>query len=84
MQSTQDISALLSAINAHELALRAQLMAAQNTLTALFHAREKVIRPINGGAWDTAQYRLDDLEQQLFDVMESLDEIEPFNSALSK
>jgi hypothetical protein len=84
MQLTQDISASLGAINAHELALRAQLSAAQNTLTALFNAREKVIRPINGGAWDVAQYRLEDLEQNLADVIESLDEIEPFNSALNK
>jgi hypothetical protein len=84
MQSTQDINAALSAINAHELALRAQLRAAENTLTALFHARERLIKTINGGAWDVAQYRLDDMQQNLGDIIESLAEIEPFNSAIHK
>lgn len=84
METTQNINAALWAINAHEQALWAQLKAAENTLTALFHAREAVIKPVNGGAWDVAQYRLDDMQQNLGNLVEMLREIEPFTSAINK
>jgi hypothetical protein len=84
MQTTQDVTALLWAVNANEQALGAQLRAAEITLAALLEAREKIISPINGGAWDVAQYRLDDMQQNLGDLIELLFEIEPFTSVLNK
>lgn len=73
----------LWAINAHEQTLWNQLRAAEKTLNSLFNDREKLIRAMNGGKWDQEQYRLDDLQQLLTDVIEFLGESDPFTSLLN-
>ena len=75
-----DVSELLINLYSLDDSLRDQLRKAEDTLNKLICVREKLIRSINDNQWDTPQWALDDLQQNLADIYEKLAEIAPVES----
>lgn len=84
MSKTSAFIGELHEINALDEALRHQLKAAEYTLNALLHKREKAVRMANNGRWDLSQYLLDDLQQNLADISENLADFSALPAPLDK
>lgn len=65
-----------------EALLKAHLKESEDLLNTLLCKRESIIRPVNKQKWDLAQYRLDDLQQELANISEELQGIAPIESII--
>jgi hypothetical protein len=82
MSKTNKFMANLYELEQIESLLKAHLKESEYLLNTLLCKRESIICPVNKQKWDISQYRLDDLQQHLGNIGESLQEIAPVESIL--